>query len=79
MSETPCLIYDDPREIEAIWFPGEDAAGYKVGQLSTSRIVAYREHGPGDWIPYFAVYVGDDIKARIPGFMVSVHYAKAAA
>ena len=66
----PCLIYDDPREIESI-------AG-QIGCWSTadgSRIVAYREHGQGDYVPYYAVYRGDEIVSRVPASFVAVHYA----
>lgn len=66
----PCLIYDDPRAIESI-----------AGQIgcwsaaSGNRIVAYREHGQGDYVPYYAVYRGDEIVARVPASFVAVHYA----
>lgn len=65
----PCLIYDDPRPIQSI--VGE------IGFWSTSsglRIVAYKEHGQGDYVPYYAVYRGDEIVARVPASLVAVTY-----
>lgn len=53
----PCLIYDDPRPIRAIWYPDENAGGYSTDKgWGAERIVAYKEHGQGDWVPYYAVY-----------------------
>lgn len=70
------LIYDDPREIAAIWFPGENAGGYQVGDRAykCTKIVAYKEHGVSDFTPYYAVYEGKEIKARVPAYMVTVVY-----
>lgn len=77
----PCLIYDDPREIASIWFPGEGAGGWQTARpdahFGCSRIVAYREHGQGDYVPYYAVYRGEEIIARVPASFVAVHYAPA--
>lgn len=66
----PCLIYDDPRPIESI-------AG-EVGCWSTAsglRIVAYKEHGQGDYVPYYAVCRGDAVLVRVPASLVVVQYA----
>ena len=79
MSEPVPLIYDDPREIMSIWYAGEDAGGYSTSPRhdgSTSKIVAYREHGVSDFTPYFAVYDhAGAIKARVPAHLVTVIYA----
>lgn len=76
----PCLIYDDPRPIQSIWFAGE-GGGYQVGSggvitggLITS-IVAYKDHGERDFVPWLAVCRGDYIHARIPASMVQIVYA----
>jgi hypothetical protein len=67
-----CLIYDDAREIESIngqigcWTSGDGV-----------RIVAYKEHGQGDYVPYYAVYRGDEIVTRVPASFVAVHYVSA--
>ncbi len=72
------LIYDDPRSIRSIFYPGENAGGYSVDKrwdTSTSKIVAYREHGATDFVPFFAVYDHDGaIKARVPAYLVTVIY-----
>lgn len=77
--ETVPLIYDDPRPIESIWFPGEDAGGYctVTKGYGVTKIVAYREHGVSDFVPYYAVY-GEDgqIRARVPAHMVTVVYSR---
>ena len=65
----PCLIYEDPRPIESI--------SGQIGCWSTAsglRIIAYKEHGQGDYVPYYAVYRGDEIVARVPASFVAVHY-----
>lgn len=76
--QTPCLIYDDPRPIQSIWFEDRGAGGIYVGQTEfgpVTRIVAYREHGDGDFTPWLAVYVGDHLARRIPARMVAIVYA----
>lgn len=74
MEDVP-LIYDDPREIRSIWYPGENEEGWSITRPSISKIVAYREHGVLDFMPYFAVYDSDGaITARVPAYMVSVSY-----
>ena len=67
-------ILEDQRQIEAIatkeyYFPivGYEPLGY-VGEGNT-RIVAYGESGLVSAIPWFAVYKGDDIVARVPAGM----------
>lgn len=68
----------DRRKITEVWFPhgDEDAEGYRVGSGDITRIEAYEDHGPGDWLPYLAVYVDDWIIARIPAWQVVVIYER---
>lgn len=76
MSE-PCKIFDDPRPIRAIWYNGEDAGGYctKTAGYFVSKIVAYRENGSMDHMPFYAIYdLEGNIKARVPAHMVTVVY-----
>lgn len=73
----PCLTYDDPREISAIHEAGDDGAFWRVGYAQVTRIVAYKEHGLSDFVPWFAVYQGDHLATRVPGHTVSVSYARA--
>lgn len=75
--DAPCLIYDDPREIEGVYYPGEDGGCYRKGNSGVTRIVAYREHGQGDFVPYFAIYRGDEIAHRVPASFVEVGYVRA--
>ncbi len=77
MNEEPCLIFDDPRPIRAIWYDGEDAGGYDVKTefYKVSKIIAYRENGSMDHVPYYAVYdLEGNIKARVPAHIVTVIY-----
>jgi hypothetical protein len=77
------LIFDDPRPILSIWYPGEGAGGYSTDPRwdgSTAKIVAYRENGQCDHVPFFAVYGHDGaIKARVPAQHVTVVYSPTAA
>lgn len=71
----PGLIYDDPRPISGIYYHGADAGGYSVNFAGVTRIVAYPEHGLSDFTPFFAVYQGDHLQARVPASAVSVTYS----
>jgi hypothetical protein len=72
----PGLIYDDLRQIRSIYYHGPDAGGYTVNFAGVTRIIAYREHGLSDFTPFFAVYQGDHLQARVPAHAVTVTYAK---
>ena len=71
------LIFDDPRPIKSIWFDGEDAGGYctVTPGFDVTKIVAYRENGQMDHVPFYAVFDGEHIKARVPAQLVTVIYA----
>jgi hypothetical protein len=72
--DDPCKVYDDPRPIRCIWQPTDHGGSWAPGD-QISKIVAYREHGPGDFMPFFAVYDHDDrIVCRVPGWGVVVEY-----
>lgn len=75
----PTTILTDDREIDGIWYPGEDTAGYCVSSAShrCEKIVAYSENGHMAPIPFFAVYRDGEIFARIPANLVEVQYKKA--
>lgn len=73
---TPPLIYDDLRPIREIW--GEVACycvDATVRDRDVTRIVAYKEHGLSDFVPWLAVYSGEEIIARVPAQMVAIRYA----
>ena len=80
MGDAIPLIFDDPRPIESIWYPGEDAGGYSTRQQwdkTTGKIVAYRENGQCDHVPFLAVYdLAGNIKARVPAQFVTIIYAE---
>lgn len=74
-------ILDDARKIDSIWFPdNEDGPhGYWIGASEKSskkcdEIRAYAENGQCAPVPFFAVYRGGQIIARIPAHMVEVRY-----
>lgn len=83
MNEVP-LIHMDPRPIAAIWHAGEDAGGWTTSQsvaaqFRCDKIVAYGENGQMATVPFYAVYRGEEIIARVPAQMVEVHYKNAGA
>lgn len=75
-------ILNDEREIKSIWFEGEGAGGYCVGQsvyqaeaqVKVTKIEAYGEPAQFCDVPWFAVYSDDTLIARIPAGQVTVHY-----
>lgn len=74
----PCLIYDDKRRIQSIWFESENAGGYSIDpryDQTTSKIIAYADNGQMAPVPFYAVYdLEGNIKARVPAHMVTVVY-----
>ncbi|HYE38190.1 hypothetical protein [Methylocaldum sp.] len=74
----PCLIYDDPRPVLGIYYDDEQGTSHSVGTCGCTAIVAYKEHGVGDYQPFFAVYYGDELRARVPAWKVSVGYGAGA-
>ncbi len=71
-------ILEDDREINAIWI--DDQWGWVVEEPRVSHdvctgIIAYGEPGQHCLLPWFAVYNGDDIVARVPAQQCTeVHY-----
>lgn len=45
-----------------------------VGTDGVTKIVAYDEHGQYGWVPWYAVYQGDEIFERIPATEWGVQY-----
>lgn len=80
----PCRIAEDKRPIKGIYrvYEGWKTVEYWIdsamdGHNVVSRIEAYEEFGETGPVPWFAVYVGDSIRWRIPAHMVTVEYAEA--
>jgi hypothetical protein len=65
----PDIITNDPRVIQHI-YPHE-GWGYKVGRDGITRIEAYDEHGNGAFVPWFAVYKGDEMVMRVNAAYIS--------
>ena len=61
----PTAIFDDERPIQAVVTMGEDYSVYIVGHGGVTKITPYREVGQMTYIPWLAVYAGDDITARV--------------
>lgn len=77
MSENQtCAIYDDPREIEAIHWMGYDPPAFAVGRAGVTAIVATRECGEHAYVPWLAVYRGDDVTDRLPAHHVHIVYRR---
>jgi len=76
MSDVP-LIHMDPRPINAIFYPGENAGGWTTSpgySISCDKIVAYAENGQMAPVPFYAVYRDGQIMARVPAQLVEVQY-----
>ena len=70
-------ILDDPRPIEWICQPWEDAVAWTTRDgryKNCDEIHAYAEPGHMARIPFFAVVKGGEIIARAPATMVEVGY-----
>ena len=73
-------IIEDEREIVRIVWDNEEAAevGGLVGASDHRKITRIESYGePAQYcnVPWFAVYVGDEIAMRVPAGQVSVQYA----
>lgn len=69
-------ILADTRTIQNIYF-ADDIHSYRVGQGGITKIVAYAEPALMCDIPWFAVYVGEDLLYRANAYSIStVEYAK---
>lgn len=74
-------ITDSSDRIAGIYYNTEGASGFTVGShdchMGCDKIEAYPEYGPGDFMPFYAVYRGDRIHARVPAWAVTVFYGEA--
>lgn len=72
-------ILDDARKIDSIWFEdgqtGHAVSIHETSSFKCDEIRAYAENGQCAPVPFFAVYRGGQIIARIPAHMVEVRYA----
>jgi len=70
----PNRIFDDTRKISAIHFDDVEGSSFTVGTFGITAIVAYRENGEMDNVPWLAIYKGDDIYQRLPANRVRIVY-----
>lgn len=72
-------ILEDTRKIDSIWFEdGQTGHSVSINEKSSYKcddIRAYAENGQCAAVPFFAVYRGTQIIARVPAHMVEVRYA----
>jgi hypothetical protein len=68
-------LVDDKRTIKSIWFDGGQI-GFEVGYSDVTAIVAYEEPGVEAMMPYFKVFIGAHIEARVPAYKVMVVYER---
>ena len=68
-------MYEDEREIESVYVAADDNQGFwKVGSNGVTKIVIYSEPGQRDWVPWCAVYVGEEIKYRFDMAGMGIKY-----
>ena len=66
------VLNDDERPIREL--RSECDSEWCVGRNGCTRIVAYDESGEMFFVPWFAIYFGDEVKVRVPARTLSVHY-----
>ena len=71
MNEEIKAIYDDKREIKALWDCGGNEY-YEVGRRNVTKIIPCTENGEMALVTWFAVYCGACLKYRVNGKYVEV-------
>lgn len=61
----PRTIAEDTREISGLFFDDAEGSQIRVGDGRTTKIEAYLEAGDGAFVPWFAVFNGDEIRSRV--------------
>lgn len=76
MSEPIQMAVDDERPIKCAWFNDDrgDEYSFIVGNEGITEIRVYREAGEMGWVPWIAVYHGDEIWHRFPAHMCGLIY-----
>lgn len=80
-TQTPFIhpIALDPRPIQALADPASGRLVAAIGHFDftppVTQIRAYEEPGQMANVPFYAVYQGEHLQARIPGHLVMVLYA----
>jgi len=76
--EAPTM-FNDPREVVAIDDTAAAINHYRVGVQEVTKLVVYKEYSQLDFIPYIAVYMGEEIVTRLPAIGMTIHYKRAEA
>lgn len=74
MSRGGTVLSSDERPIMAILWPDNDESHFRVGQSGVTKIVAYDESGHMAYVPWLAVFKGDEIVLRCPADQVAISY-----
>lgn len=70
------VLATDPRPILEAWTFGGHGGGWVVGQAGTTKIEAYDDLGSESFVPWIAVYAGDQVVVRIVAHQVEIHYER---
>jgi len=65
--ETQTILTDERQILEITYQDGY----FKVG-VGITKIMAYGELGQGNYVPWFALFVGDQLVARVNGMYVTL-------
>lgn len=67
-------ILTDARAISGIYWDDFDGECRVVGLAGVTKIEAYEEKGPLDFMPWIAVWMGNAIELRVPAWRVAIDY-----
>lgn len=65
--------FDDPRKVDFIYWEG---SSFEVGRDGVTRLEVYREAGQCGYVPWVAVYVGEELRWRSDCRRALIHYAE---
>jgi hypothetical protein len=68
-------LKEDYRPIMGVYFPEDCSNGYTVGREGVTRIDVAMENGQYEAVPWFEIYIGEKIVARLnAAFITQVTY-----
>lgn len=71
-------MLDDNRLIEAVcYLDASYGESFKVGRSSCTKIEVYREAGQCGYVPWVAIFIGDELQRRVPATALEIVYATA--
>ncbi len=65
-------MLEDSRLIERVWF--DDDLAFVIGISGVTKIEIYGECGSNAFVPWVAVYQGEEIWQRFPASMCGIQY-----